>query len=1480
MTQLLYPNGNDVTHTTKEAVASAILYQTYDRLRGAGPTGRIIYREKPSRVIHTQHLLPRRQPSSVAVTYAEKDDVTSAVHIGTAGLTFQIADRTHAAITVGIRACIYLRMLPSAADLSAAKVVFRLSKNARSIILRHRREALKRAEDENRAVLGEEGRKSPKWLEIKNQVTEEAEGSALLELGIAGAILQSPTRQDVLVSVLAEGDEEPTSDDPAVEEEQDTAAEAPASDQPDNGLSDTAIDADEQTVQTTAAGDGDTLRAFEFAVGPGDANAPPDALIEREQIPQKWLRVPVDLGEFRIDLSLSASDIDRDLAAFNAEMMRRIEAVIDAWQADKDPTVGGLLWGFPGGRGAQSRTITPADVVGWDQSLAGLRTNRRVARPTIIPVLEYENLEDPLHPDERTVRIILANESDRLDAKLALARETDSSLYQVEMSVAFDPGVHRPIRLDRIAPSYRYNRYLAHDALGINCGVRRRGLTDATVLETTSLPVYYQPLIKQFDLMTPPNFDALGSNDGGLGIVRGLLGAFDDWLRDVEASQPYARSLDPVADASDYEREKAQFESIDLRGWAGERDAIARGGAILEKAVEAQAAGKAATDPEVIPLTAWRFMNQAFGEFWKDKNASVKGWRPFQIAFILSQIPAIVSRIECWKSSPAITAKDDREASLLYFSTGGGKSESFFGLLVFCLAFDRLRGKQHGVSALVRYPLRLLTSQQAQRLSQVLAAAYKVRWSWQRQGLDLKGAGFDIGFWVGGGNTPNNRNVRGFSEIPTLTNDWDEVSLRRGDYSIYWKKWVRLATCPFCSGALTGADGKKTSTIGLRRFREGPPPEERLAHCCFNRECAWNRRHGAADQPHPLPIHIMDSDIYAYAPAVLLGTVDKLALIGQSARTLIRVLGMFGFAAWQHRDSGRLFSPWLRDQLQRGPDASGCEGVFPFYRDGKKLFFDPYPVLEIQDEAHLLDESLGTFSGLFETTFLHALRTLSPLLGDQVIKEGGVARPPRIVAASATVSDPGRQIDQIYQRQVVLFPQPGPDLYESFYARLREPDSGDPARDASDNSEHRTPTRRRYVSLMTNGRTHTAATVAILSAFHLTITEIMKGLIDGDDAGRWAIREALADALPPDIFRDGHRATLLDRNVDHSDITYAVDLDRIALLYVTNKKGGDNVKAALQDVIRRDHKLAGIEDIPGVRTALITGAIDAGLINAIVTEAGQKPAVGSPFRSDALRDSLRGVIATSAISHGVDVDEFNMMFFAGQPADIAEYIQASSRVGRTHVGTSILIPTPQQRRDRYIVEIHDVFHRFLERMIDAAPVERWAENAITRTLASFLQLKLCGVDYIRDMSRAPTNAQKASLAEPDNVGEIGERSRTDHINLLDELCQFVVDGIGLEHDTSPLNKDFYKQRINQLFHDATTAMEQSNWKTENLDSFFRQPGAPLTRPMTSLRDVNEAGSIEGGLGSGSDRIRMSDLGRVMSALMRGNNSWTAGETGE
>jgi len=1473
MTPLLHPDVNLISHSVKEAVSSAILHQTYDRLRGAGDNGRFIYREKPAKVLHTQNLLPRRRPSATASSYLEKDDVTSPAHIGTLGLTFQIADLRDKSFTIAARCCIYVRILPSSSDLSALPVRFRISKRARSIILRRRREFLRDAQEENKAALGDDGRSSPLWPEIKKRAEEAAQKQALVELGVSPAGVDAMPRQETLVSAIDETDEAPGVDDPSAQDIPSSESESPDG---DAGPSQATAP---QSATESAADELDALNSYEFVVSPGAPNAPPEVLVEKEHVPHKWVRLPVDLGSLKIDLSRAQDAVDRAIADFNECMVKRVNQAIDTWQEDSDSEAGGLLWRFPAGAGTHTQTVAPADVVSWDQTLVALRTNRAAARPAIHPVLEVENLDDPLHPQERTIRIILANESDCLDPNRAEAHETDATLYQVELSVSFDDNLHRPIALERIEPSYRYNRFLTHDALGINCGVRRRRLAEANVLETTALPIYFQPLIRQFQMERPPDFAQLGAADGGLPILKSLLKAYDEWLAGVVASRPYENALDPIANAEDLAREKHQFDAVDLPRWKAERQGLARGISILERAAEARESGKAPNDPSVLPLTAWRFMNQTFQRFWAKKNATVSSWRLFQISFILSQIAPIVSRLPYWKAdATAYSADDDVQAALLYFSTGGGKSESFFGLLVFALAFDRLRGKLRGVTASIRYPLRLLTSQQADRLSQVLAAAAETRWDWQDHGFEIPGRGFEIGFWVGGNNTPNNPNARGVSDIPRLQDDWDELSHRHGDYVVYLRKWSRLPSCPFCKGSLTGNDRKARSTIGLRRFAEGHQ-DERLGHFCFNPQCEWNRRHHAERRPAPLPIHIMDSDIYAHAPAILLGTVDKLALIGQSARTIIRVLGMFGFAAWHHPASDRLVSPNTREQFRKGPALFDCEPLFPFYCDGEKLFFDPYPLLEVQDEAHLLDESLGTFSGLFETTFHHALRTLAPLLADQIIVGNDGIRAPRIVAASATVTEPERQIDQLYQRSAVLFPQPGPDLYENFYARLHPASSGDLSRDSSWNPEHRTPTRRRYVSLMTNGRTHTAATVAVLSAFHLTISVGLKSLIEGDDQARWQARQEMAASLPDDVFRNGHRAALLNPNVSHAEIAAALDLNRIALLYVTNKKGGDNVKAALQDIVRRDHKLAGYGDIPGVKTALITGAIDAGLIGAIVNEAASRPPPGTAFSLESMRDALRCVIATSAISHGVDVDEFNVMFFAGQPADIAEYIQASSRVGRTHVGTSILIPTPQQRRDRYVVEIHDIFHRFLERMIHAAPVERWAENAIDRTLASFLQLKICGVDYIRQMSAASTAPEKARLAEPDNVGEIAEQSRNNHIGMLQELRTFVVEGIGLYHETSPLNKQFYEQRISELFDRATTAMEKSNWKSETLENFFRQSAPPLARPMTSLRDVSEAGLIEGGVGTGADRINRADLGRVMSALLRGNNIWSSGETG-
>ena len=171
-----------------------------------------------------------------------------------------------------------------------------------------------------------------------------------------------------------------------------------------------------------------------------------------------------------------------------------------------------------------------------------------------------------------------------------------------------------------------------------------------------------------------------------------------------------------------------------------------------------------------------------------------------------------------------------------------------------------------------------------------------------------------------------------------------------------------------------------------------------LGHVCTEIECpsnngGWN----------PLPFYIVDEDIYDLAPSVLLGTVDKLALIGHSARTIRRIYGMFGVAPWRNSRTGRLYIPSNKD-LQGRAAARDMEELFPAYKSGTKHFFDPFPSLIIQDEAHLLDESLGTFAGLFESTLDAVFARLSESISDIVATDPmGKRRRAKVIAASATV---------------------------------------------------------------------------------------------------------------------------------------------------------------------------------------------------------------------------------------------------------------------------------------------------------------------------------------------------------------------------------------------------------------------------------------------------------------------------------------------
>src|SRR5262249_44725371 len=140
-------------------------------------------------------------------------------------------------------------------------------------------------------------------------------------------------------------------------------------------------------------------------------------------------------------------------------------------------------------------------------------------------------------------------------------------------------------------------------------------------------------------------------------------------------------------------------------------------------------------------LRAFCLMNESI----RMANTAHHRWHLFQIAFIVSLLPELASR-----EYPELKSEEDGRVDLLWFAAGGGKTEAFLGVILWQAFFDRLRGKRFGNTAFVRFPLRLLTFQQLQRLSRTLAFADTVR-----HHAGLKGARFSMGYLVGSSVTPN-----------------------------------------------------------------------------------------------------------------------------------------------------------------------------------------------------------------------------------------------------------------------------------------------------------------------------------------------------------------------------------------------------------------------------------------------------------------------------------------------------------------------------------------------------------------------------------------------------------------------------------------------------------------------------------------------------------------------------------------------------
>lgn len=573
-------------------------------------------------------------------------------------------------------------------------------------------------------------------------------------------------------------------------------------------------------------------------------------------------------------------------------------------------------------------------------------------------------------------------------------------------------------------------------------------------------------------------------------------------------------------------------------------------------------------------------------------------WRLFQIAFILLNLDGLADR-----------ESDDRPVvDLLFFPTGGGKTEAYLGLAAFAIARRRLANPGltgAGLSVVMRYTLRLLTLDQLSRAAGLICALELER----QAGGRLGECPIEIGLWVGGGVTPNR-----FGS----SKDKGERTL------VYWLGKMRkggptplpLKACPWCG-----------SDLGPDCFTAKPTisqPLQLTVHCS-NARCDFAER---------LPIVTVDEEVYRRLPAFMIATVDKFANVPWEGRT-----GAFFGHVDRHDDRG-------------------------FYgaaepREGRKLSQELPPIdLVIQDELHLISGPLGTVAGLYETAF--------DLLASREVN--GKRLGPKIVASTATVRRADKQIRALFGRaDTRIFPPPGLSRHDSFFA---ETDTRNPGR--------------LYLGVGAPGQGPKRVFLRTLQTLLSGGAALSSGIAD-DPADPYLTALCYFNAL-----RElGGARRIVDDEVRRNLSHYGADRVR------QSPTGTPFVDRSLHETIELTSRVS-TDKVSKARTALGLAARDKGAAHV--------------------------ALATNMISVGLDIPRLGLMVVQGQPKTTAEYIQATSRVGRARgkPGLVVTLLNLHKPRDRTHHEQFRAFHMSFYRAVEATSVTPFASRALDRALAAML----------------------------------------------------------------------------------------------------------------------------------------------------------------
>lgn len=622
-------------------------------------------------------------------------------------------------------------------------------------------------------------------------------------------------------------------------------------------------------------------------------------------------------------------------------------------------------------------------------------------------------------------------------------------------------------------------------------------------------------------------------------------------------------------------------------------------------------------DPLV--LEAFRIANRTMAIAARQRSAQLKGWRPdqisppvwrpFQLAFVLMNLRGIAKPTD-----------GEREVlDLLFFPTGGGKTEAYLGLAAFTLALRRLRDPSvtsSGVSVLMRYTLRLLTLDQLGRAATLICALELER---QKDVEKLGKRPFEIGLWVGRKATPNRMGKKG-------DNDRSSARARTIAFqndSRFKPSPIPIENCPWC-----GTRFEATS------FRLVPNPDQPvdLRITCANEDCEFTR-------DNALPIIAVDEPLYRRLPCFVIATVDKIA----SLPWLSSPGKLFGKV--DRYDSAGFYGP--------GDGAGGSK--LP-----RSL---PPPDLIIQDELHLISGPLGTMVGLYETAVEALCRR----------EVNGKVVLPKIVASTATVRRAEAQVRALFNRaQVDVFPPPGPDRRDSFFAHTVSSSKKNP---------------RLYVGVAAQGR----SLKVVLLRTYLAMLSAAKKHYD-------ALGGAANAGNPADPYM-----TLLGY------------FNALRELGGSRRIVEDEVRSRLQGYFR--HRRVNEVDCPFVDRTIQFEAIELTSREPTNRVAAAKRRLALPFAEDGRVDVA---LATNMISVGLDITRLGLMVVLGQPKTSAEYIQATSRVGRDEErpGLVITLLNVHKPRDRSHYERFEAYHETFYRAVEATSVTPFAPRAVDRGLAA------------------------------------------------------------------------------------------------------------------------------------------------------------------